>query len=517
VIFDSQKITEEAVMRTVFLSLAALAAIIASGSPHETKVKSTLQPPPIPREFRAAWVATVDNIDWPSKRGIPVEQQRAEILRILDKASQLNLNAIILQVRPSCDALYPSKLEPWSEYLTGRQGKAPDPFYDPLEMWVEEAHKRSIELHAWLNPYRARHPSAKQPVCSDHLLYKKPRIVRTYGKHLWLDPGEPETQKHSLAVIMDVVKRYDLDGIHMDDYFYPYKEKDAAGVNIDFPDDESYRKYCAANKNRESLGRDDWRRWNVDQFIERVYRSIKKEKKHVKFGISPFGIWRPGNPPQIQGMDQYSMLYADARKWIREGWCDYWTPQLYWPIAQTAQSYPVLLNWWMDQNLQHRNIWPGNYTSRIDDGSRTEWKASELIDQIKVTRKAEAGGNVHFSMITLMQNRGGVSDALRNQVYTQPALIPGSPWLGEDRPAPPEPKLKRESGSLKLELHRGNSKRVWQWAIQWKYGSAWRTEIVPGTTKSCAPKPGADPDAVAVTAVDRVGIASEPTVIAVGE
>jgi uncharacterized lipoprotein YddW (UPF0748 family) len=470
---------------------------------------STPSPPNIQREFRAAWVATVDNIDWPSKRGLPVEQQKAEIIRILDRAAQLNLNAIVLQVRPSCDALYPSRLEPWSEYLTGRQGLAPEPFYDPLEMWIAEAHNRGIEMHAWFNPYRARHPSAKQPVCKDHLLYKKPQIVRTYGKHLWLDPGEPETQEHSLKVIMDAVRRYDLDGVHMDDYFYPYKEKDASGNIIDFPDDASWRKYVKRCGGSPDLSRDDWRRSNVDTFIERLYKELKKAKPWVKFGISPFGIWRPGNPPQIQGMDQYSMLYADARKWIREGWCDYWTPQLYWAIGPRAQSYPVLLKWWIEQNEQGRHIWVGNYTSRVGES----WKAEELIDQIKVTRKHDgAGGNVHFSMKTLMENRGGMADALKSQVYAQPALVPASPWLCEGAPKSPEVKLTKDrAGDLRVNLKpRGGD--AWLWVVQTHAGGAWKTAIVPGAVRGYTPSsPVAE--AVAVSAVNRCGLQSEPTVV----
>ena len=466
------------------------------------------------REFRAAWVATVNNIDWPSKRGLPVSQQKAEILRILDTSVKLHLNAIVLQVRPACDAFYPSKLEPWSEYLTGRMGEAPSPKYDPLEMWVEEAHKRGIELHAWFNPYRAHHPTGTGPISDDHISKKNPSIVRTYGSHLWLDPGEKGTQDHSLNVIMDVVKHYDIDGVHMDDYFYPYKEKDKAGNIIEFPDDHSYQAY---RSNGGTLGRDDWRRENVNTFIERLYQEIKKTRPSVKFGVSPFGIWRPGNPPQIKGFDQYAELYADARKWLREGWVDYWTPQLYWAVSSPGQSYPVLLKWWEEQNTHHRNLWPGNYTSRIT-GGRSAWKPSEIVEQIEVTRRQPgATGNVHFSMITLLNNTAGVSDALRS-VYAKPALVPGCPWLDDTPPGKPKLELfpDRSSGEVRAEWKQTGKEKPWLWVLQTKVGSQWYTEIIPGARSSYTLKSGSSgPETVAVSAVDRCGNQSEPVVAAV--
>ncbi len=460
-------------------------------------------PPDPPREFRAAWVATVANIDWPTKRGLPVEQQKAEILGILNKASDLNLNAIVLQVRPACDAMYPSKLEPWSEYLTGTMGRAPSPYYDPLQMWVDEAHKRGIELHCWFNPYRAHHPTGKSPISSDHVSRIKPAITKSYGAYLWLDPGEMETQDHSIAVIMDVIARYNIDGIHLDDYFYPYKEKDAAGNTIEFPDDPSWQKY---QQGGGSLSRDDWRRENVNQFVERMYRETKARKPWVKVGISPFGIWRPGNPPQIKGFDQYSQLYADARKWLREGWVDYWTPQLYWPIAQTPQSYPVLLQWWAEQNPKGRNLWPGNYTSRVGDGSEKAWKPDEIVFQIKTTRGIQgATGNVHFSMVTLMRNQE-LCDALKKDVYGEQALVPASPWLDSTPPGMPNLKL---SGGAASWSSTGNEK-AWQWLVQTHSKTGWETRILPAGQSSLPINNRAD--AIAVRAVDRCGNLSDAAV-----
>ena len=393
--------------------------------------------PPAPKaEFRAVWVATVANIDWPSKAGVPTDQARAELVSIFNKCQELNLNAVILQVRPATDALYNSKFEPWSEYLTGAQGQAPSPYWDPLEFAVEEAHKRGMELHCWFNPYRSLHPTAKSPISENHISRTNPSVVKQYGKYLWMDPSEPAVQKRSLDVMLDVVKRYDIDGVHIDDYFYPYKEKGPDGKPLDFPDSESYARYQSKGGR---LGRDDWRRKSVDDFIERLYGDIKKTKRHVKFGISPFGIYRPGIPEGIKaGVDQYADLYADALKWYQKGWVDYYTPQLYWPIKQTPQSYPVLLKYWVDVNTAERHFWPGNFTGRTNpnDGN---WPAQEVVDQINLTRGQKgATGNVHFSMKAFMQNFNGVATALKNGPYKEPALIPSSPWLGKEKPRTPE-------------------------------------------------------------------------------
>src|SRR5688572_900104 len=245
------------------------------------------EPPAAPREFRAIWIATVDNIDWPSKRTLTTDQARAELVKILDTADRLNVNALVFQVRPHADALYDSKIEPWSEYLTNEQGKAPNPYWDPLSFIVDEGHKRGIEIHAWFNPYRAWHPQAKSAPAPNFLGRTNPRLVKQYGKYQWMDPGEKEVQDRSLAVMLDVVKRYDVDGIHIDDYFYPYK---SYANGADFPDDSSWQRYVAGGG---KLNRGDWRRANVDGFVRRVYTETKKAKRWVKFGISPFGIYRP--------------------------------------------------------------------------------------------------------------------------------------------------------------------------------------------------------------------------------
>src|SRR5438874_5066635 len=300
----------------LLLSLFVLAGFdTVCGQAQVASVQNLTQPPPIRREFRGVWVASVQNIDWPSQPGLSTQEQKDELLGILDRAVALRLNAVILQVRPAADALYASPYEPWSEYLTGRMGRAPDPWYDPLEFAVAESHKRGLELHAWFNPYRARHPSGKSPASANHISRTHPELVKRYGSMLWMDPGEPAVRQRTVDVVMDVVRRYDVDGVHIDDYFYPYKEKDRHGRAIEFPDGTSWRKYLRSGG---GMSRDDWRRANVDSLIHEVYVDIKAAKPWVKFGISPFGVWRPGYPPETRGnaFDSFAELYGDSAKWI---------------------------------------------------------------------------------------------------------------------------------------------------------------------------------------------------------
>jgi uncharacterized lipoprotein YddW (UPF0748 family) len=458
--------------------------------------------PPAPREFRAAWIATVANIDWPSRPGLSTEEQKAELVRIMDRAAELNLNALIFQVRPACDAMYESSLEPWSEFLTGTMGKAPEPFYDPLAFAIEEAHRRGIELHAWFNPYRARHPQGKSAVSEDHISKKRPELVRQYGRYLWLDPGEKAVQDHSIAVMLDVARRYDVDGIHIDDYFYPYRERGPDGKILDFPDERSWQEYRAGGG---TLSRDDWRRENVNAFIRRLYAELKQVKPHVKFGISPFGIYRPGHPPGVQGLDQYSELYADALKWLHEGWLDYWTPQLYWKIDARAQSYPVLLRYWVGENRHGRHIWPGNFTSKVLE----DWTVSEILEQVRLTRRQEgATGNVHFSFKALQRSQA-LADGLK-ELYAVRAIPPASPWLDGSAPAPPALELEVEPDGLSVTARwkPGDGEQPFLWALYTRPAGQWRTHVLPGAYREAKLRlSGASETeyAVAIAAVDRCG------------
>ena len=465
-----------------------------------TLVGQTPDLPPVPREFRAAWVATVDNIDWPSKPGLSAAVQKAEMIRLLDRARTLKLNVIVFQVRPAADALYRSKLEPWSYYLTGRQGK--DPGYDPLEFAVVEAHRRGLELHAWFNPYRAKHPTTKGPLAPNHLLRTNPSVIRQYGKgQLWMDPGEPVVQKRSRDVVLDVVRRYDVDGVHIDDYFYPYPEN-----NAPFPDANTYLRYGGGL----SLG--DWRRKNVDDFVHGVYDEVHRLKPWVQFGISPFGIWRPGVPATTTaGIDQYATLYADPRKWLREGWCDYLAPQLYWAIAQKPQSFPVLLDWWRSENVKGRHVYAGLYTSRLLPGeSLGRYSADEIVRQIRLTRAGGDAGHVHFSYKALAENAHAVADRLRGELYADDALPPASPWLDSVPPRPPKDVVRIVQGfqgwawSDADPADPASNWVVWQRDLQGRVHS----RVLPGSNNGIG-ESGFE-KAVAVAAVDRCGNVSEP-------
>jgi uncharacterized lipoprotein YddW (UPF0748 family) len=462
---------------------------------------SSIIPPKPLREFRGVWVATVANIDWPSKPGLTTAEQKKELLTLLDRVVQLKLNAVIFQVRPACDAMYASKIEPWSEYLTGKMGQAPYPFYDPLAFAIEQAHARGLELHAWFNPYRAHHFQSISPISANHISKTRPNLVRHYGKYLWLDPGERDVQDYSLSVVMDVVKRYDVDGIHFDDYFYPYEEKGADGKDQDFPDDASWRKFGTGGR----LSRDDWRRENVNQFVERVYKSIKAAKPWVKFGISPFGIWRPGSPQQIKGYDAYTKLFADSRLWLVNGWLDYLAPQLYWQIEPKEQSFPALLDWWTQQNPKGREIFSG-----IAASSAGKWKPDEIPNQIRLTRKQNgASGYILYSMKSLLSNPP-LFQKLERDINAQPALVPATATQGINSSRP------------KVRISGVTSQRLWlscsstnasttTMVLQTKTGGEWTTEIFHGQQISKTIT-GVLPETIAVTEFDRYGNASRPVV-----
>jgi len=477
------------------LSILLILAFLACSTPRPAPQPQPTVPataPALPtaeREFRAAWVATVANINWPSRPGLPVEQQKQEAIALLDLLAEHNFNAVIFQVRPQADALYPSELEPWSYYLSGEQGKAPEPFYDPLQFWIEAAHARGLELHAWLNPYRAHHTAGGE-VTEASIVKKRPELALRLANGIWwLDPTLPGTQAHSHAVVMDIVRRYDVDGIHFDDYFYPYP---SYNDGADFPDSLSWRAYQAAGG---ELTRGGWRRQAVNQFIENLYRSIKAEKPQVKFGLSPFGIWRPGHPPSIQGFDQYGQLYADARLWLNEGWVDYWTPQLYWPINQIPQSYPVLLGWWEKENTHGRHLWPGLSIGRIAG----EKGVDEVINQIMVTRGMipEAPGNAHWSIGVLARN-DSLLQAVAGGPYRKAALVPPSPWLGHKLPPAPEVEIELRGDSLLAKVSHTEAGQAFRWVAYFRHNGNWDYHIInPGNPTARIPlfkvKPGALP------------------------
>ncbi|MGB2869266.1 MAG: family 10 glycosylhydrolase [Bacteroidota bacterium] len=418
---------------------------------------SLAQVPP-KREFRGAWVATVQNIDWPVTTGTNVRStQVSELSTLLDSLQKVGVNAMVFQIRPSCDAYYKSAIEPWSQWLTGTQGVPPtDASYDPLQEAIKAAHDRGMELHAWFNPYRAVINTSSSSVASSHISVTRPDLVKSYaifadssGKRVlrgflkMLDPGLPEVRAYVTGVIMDVTRRYDIDGVHFDDYFYPYPTTDSLNQVVPFPDSDTY----AAN-NPGGLPLSDWRRGNVNALIHMISDSLKVVKPKVKFGISPFGIWKSGVPPGISGLSAYSEIYCDAITWLQEGWIDYLTPQLYWVIGG-AQDYSKLMPWW-GTNSYARHIYPGQATYHIQDVKN--WPIAEIANQISLNRvNASQGGtvlgSVHFSAKYFRTNTKSLNDSLRKTVYSNYtkdpiprtfALLPTMAWKDSVPPNRPE-------------------------------------------------------------------------------
>jgi uncharacterized lipoprotein YddW (UPF0748 family) len=467
----------------------------------EEKIK--VQLPEVPREFRAAWIATVANINWPSKRNLTTAQQKEEAIHLLDILKNNNFNAVIFQVRPSSDALYDSKFEPWSYFLTGEIGKRPEPYYDPLEFWVEEAHKRGLELHVWLNPYRAHHTNGGQVTSKSMVNTASDYVVRLKNGMYWFDPADKRTQDHASRVVNDIVTRYDIDGVHFDDYFYPYASYNGGA---DFPDSKTWNVYKA---NGGDLSRGDWRRSHVNNFIERIYKEIKAEKPFVKFGLSPFGIWKPGYPAGISGSSQYDELYADAKLWLNKGWVDYFTPQLYWPIEPARQSFTALLKWWESENTFGRHLWPGLNTVEV----RAAHKPTEIVNQINATRSIvpKSPGVVHWSIAGLTKN-AEMLPTLANGPYKQKSLVPKSPWLKANPLLAPTLLVTPENGKVFAKWLHQQPEQVRHFIVYAKYGSEWEWDIVDSTISAkefVSNKNGKKLTAVAVKAVDRLGNESE--------
>jgi len=432
------------------------------------------------REFRGVWIASVANIDWPSRPNLSTEKQREEFRTILNHHEKYGINAVIVQVRPSADAFYRSEFEPWSEWLTGEKGKNPKPEYDPLTFMIEEAHERCMEFHAWLNPYRAIFDAKKFYEDSTHihldslknliqelaendstnsaatlsqddykdlvqllnldttlLIYQHPDWFLQYGNKIYFDPGIPEVQEHISIVVKDIVGRYDVDAIHMDDYFYPYR---IAG--IEFPDSLSFKKYGSTYS--EDL-KDFWRRENVNTIVKMLNETIKAEKSYVKFGISPFGVWRnasvdPSGSATRAGQTNYDDLFADVLKWQKEKWIDYVIPQIYWYRGFNLADYEILAKWWND-NHHGVQVYIGLGLYRVDGESKTEaWRnPDEIPEQIKMNRTLpNIQGSCFFSSRSMINNPLGVSDIIKDNYYNYPAVIPNMDWLGNTALGVPE-------------------------------------------------------------------------------
>lgn len=388
-------------------------------------------------EMRAAWIATVQNID--VKAGMDKQEYTDWVEETLDELKELKFNTVIYQVKPTVDAFYPSELAPWSQYITGdKQGT--DPGYDPLQVMIDESHKRGIEVHAWVNPYRITMPNQTIESLADHNVAKlHPEWVVKYGKQYYLDPGIPEVQEYLIDTVEELVSHYHIEAVHMDDYFYPYR---IAGET--FPDQDTYEKYGNSFDDIE-----DWRRNNVDVLVADINSAIKDIKEWVQFGISPFGVWRnsaddPTGSDTQAGQTNYDDLYADTRQWIKDGSIDYITPQIYWSRNLAVANYSVLLDWWSQEVNEYAynhpvNLYIGMADYKVGDNFDQEWyNPYELPEQIMDNREnGTALGQMHFSLKQILENPLGYADILRNEVYTEPALTPATPWNDETLPKKP--------------------------------------------------------------------------------
>lgn len=454
------------------------------------------------REFRGVWVATVANIDWPSSRHLTTSQQKHELDLIVQTVHKLNFNAIVFQVRTAGDAMYNSSLDPWSYYLTGTQGKSPSPYWDPLAYLIEKSHNLGMEVHAWFNPYRARAgSSSRSGLASTHMANRFPQYTHGYGHNLWMDPGAKVVQDYIISVFSDVVKNYDVDGIHIDDYFYPYPVQ-----GQDFPDSHTYNSY---KSNGGTLSHSNWRRNNINDLVQRINNELHAMKPYIKFGVSPFGIWKPGHPSGIHGLSSYDAIYADARKWLVEGWLDYLTPQLYWKIDPPAQSYPALLDWWLQQNSKNRHVYAGNDVAKIVSHG---WSAQEISNQVKISRDHRSLlslGNIQFSMKYFISNSHGIANAF-SALYTNKALAPVMSWLNVSRPVSPS-NVATDSSSILWS--RDTSGAIYYWAIYQQFADAWNLHTVVRAEVTSVSK--INKGFYAIKGVNRAGVESSPIVVQV--
>lgn len=462
------------------------------------------------REFRGAWLQTVYQSQYARQS---TAENKKYLSELLDRLQEAGINAVIFQVRPSADAFYESKIEPWSRFLTGTAGKAPQPMWDPLAFMVEECHARGMELHAWLNPYRVT-TSKNEKLPRGHIYYKHPERFVTYDGKVYFDPGIPENRKYIARVVDDIVSRYDVDAIHFDDYFYPYPV-----AKRQFPDDKSYKKYG------KGMARDDWRRRNVDMLVEEVHETIAKRKPWVRFGISPFGIWRnkvnDRRGSETSGMENYSALYADVLQWSEHGWVDYMMPQVYWEIENKRASYSILVDWWA-KNANDRFMIIGQDVERTmkyaDIAPSTE--ATQLRHKMNLAREYPTiQGSCWWWGYIFADNHAGIVDSLAGEFYSTYALPPAYPWISDKAPKAVE-KLKYKDNLLswKEPKKHGKTTDVVKYVVYY-FPDGMETDIeqsdaIIAITTECSfdldePLPGV----YMVTAVDRVNNESEPNKI----
>ncbi|MEZ5039374.1 MAG: family 10 glycosylhydrolase [Saprospiraceae bacterium] len=402
--------------KRVFLYALMLCVLFFAAGPSFAQEWAPVTPK---REFRAVWVATVANIDFPRKAQPRKVPQVEDFKNLLDEYKRIGFNAVIVQIRPVADAFYPSEFAPWSTYLTGRQGTPPEPDYDPLAFMIEEAHKRGLEFHAWLNPYRATMDLDTLSLAPNHVFRKHRNWLVQYGNRFYFDPGIPAVRDHITEVVAEVVRKYDVDAIHFDDYFYPYPIK-----GVPFPDSITFK--LTAGRFSEI---ENWRRNNIDQMIEQVSGRIKAMKPYVKLGVSPFGVWRNKDKDDLgsdtrAGVTTFDDLYADVLKWARNAWIDYIIPQVYWNIGFAPADYETLLEWWSSRTGA-THLYIGHAAYKVGDNPETAWQDPlEIPRQIALNRSNYVcKGSAFFSSRAVLGNRLGLKNEIGN-LYQTPALIP---------------------------------------------------------------------------------------------
>jgi uncharacterized lipoprotein YddW (UPF0748 family) len=504
---------------------ATAAATVPGGSAFAAPVTAGTAPaagapdPDAPlHQLRAFWLSSVVNIDWPSKTGLSVEQQQAELIGWFDLARRLNLNAVMLQVRPTADAFWASRFEPWSQYLTGTQGQ--DPGYDPLGFAVTEAHKRDLELHAWFNPYRVSMQTDPTKLVPWHPARVHPDWIFPFGPKLYYNPGIPEVRRFVEDAILDAL-RYDIDGVHFDDYFYPYP---IAGQTV--PDQDTFARYGAGFATI-----DDWRRDNINKLVSEMHHRIHAAKPWVKFGISPFGIWRNKTTDPLgsdtNGLESYSAISADTRRWVKEGWLDYINPQIYWNIGFTVADYAKLIPWWSDVvSGTDVQLWIGEATYKV--GTTGAWlDPAELSGHLTFDQAyPQVSGNVYFSAVSVRTDTLGATSKLVADHYQHPALTPAMPRLDRRAPHSPDLRARRRSGGVELTLTAGpGPERTTSYAIFRYDGAAHHaptpddaTHLVATVRATGRHQTWTDPTAEAgaaytyvVLAASRVSVLSHPS------
>jgi len=449
-----------------------------------------------PRELRGIWVATVVNLDVP--QGLSPDAGVAAMNALVERTRDAGLNAIFFQVRPESDAWYQSTLEPWSRYLTGTQGR--DPLWDPLDALLTAAHARGVEVHAWMNPYRGL-VTAGNATAMNHVTRTLSAHAITYDNKVTMNPGAPAVRAHVVNVVRDLLGHYDVDGLHFDDYFYPYPD----AASSPFPDDATFQAYRADGG---TMTKSDWRRDNVNALVREVMNEVTVSHPTVRFGVSPFGIWKPNNPPGVVGLNAYETISCDAVAWMNNGWVDYVAPQLYWPTTSPGQPFVPLATWWADGTMGGRHVFPGHGLYRLGTAG---WNADEIRAQVNATRSLRSRGmmgGIHFREANLRANLSGVFDLFHDELYATPALPPPIPRQGSSM-TPLPPVVTKQGASLTVSHPLPLTARFY--ALYRFDSTGWTlVDVAGGVQARFGPL---SPGTWAVSAINRGGAESQGVVV----